>query len=71
MMEEGNEVSIAALCRWFGVPRSSFYYRPRARSARPCNPERVGLVRQIIDANPLSMGFAESFRWLGGGRWNL
>jgi putative transposase len=53
MMEEGNEVSIVALCRWFGVPRSSFYYRPKARPARPCNPERVGLVRQIIDANPL------------------
>jgi putative transposase len=53
MMEEGNEVSIAALCRWFGVPRSSFYYRPKARVLRPCDPERVGLVRQIIDANPL------------------
>ena len=51
-MEEGNEVSIAALCRWFGVPRSSFYYRPTARRVQPCDPDRVRLVRQIVEANP-------------------
>jgi putative transposase len=53
MMEGGNEVSIAALCRWFSVPRSSFYYRPTPRRARPCNPDRVRLVREIVAANPL------------------
>ena len=28
MREEGQTVSIAQLCRWFGVARSTFYYRP-------------------------------------------
>jgi hypothetical protein len=28
MREEGKAVSIAQLCRWFGVPRSTFYCRP-------------------------------------------
>ena len=28
MREEGQAVSIAQLCRWFGVARSTFYYRP-------------------------------------------
>jgi hypothetical protein len=28
MREEGTAVSIAQLCRWFGVARSTFYYRP-------------------------------------------
>src|SRR5262249_42011443 len=32
---EGKVVSIAQLCRWFGVPRSTFYYRgERSRPAR-------------------------------------
>jgi putative transposase len=53
MMEEGKRVSVAALCRFFGVPRSSFYYRPKARQLRPCDPQRVGSVREIIDENPL------------------
>jgi DNA-binding IclR family transcriptional regulator len=25
MREEGRTVSIAKLCRWFGMPRSTFY----------------------------------------------
>ena len=29
MRAEGKAVSIAQLCRWFGVPRSTFYYRRR------------------------------------------
>ena len=27
MRTEGKVVAIAQLCRWFGVPRSTFYYR--------------------------------------------
>ena len=33
MRAEGNEVSIAQLCGWFGVARSSFYYKPEMRGA--------------------------------------
>jgi hypothetical protein len=28
MREEGHTVTIAQLCRWFSVPRSTVYYRP-------------------------------------------
>ena len=52
MREEGNKVAIAMLCRWFGVPRSSFYYRPTPRASRPCDPQTVELVREVIDENP-------------------
>ena len=33
MRAEGRTVSIAKLCRWFGVPRSTFYYRPPVPAA--------------------------------------
>lgn len=52
MKAEGNKVSIAQLCRWFGVARSSLYYQPTPRKPRPCDPARVRLVRAIIDKNP-------------------
>jgi putative transposase len=40
MRAEGNEVSMARLCRWFGVPRSTVYYRstPAGRVVFPSFP---------------------------------
>ena len=42
LKEEGYAVSISQLCRWFGVPRRTVYYRPtkkppmvQERFARP------------------------------------
>lgn len=54
MRAEGNEVSIAQLCRWFGVPRSSFYHRrtPERRQRCAIDAALVDVVRRIIDANP-------------------
>jgi putative transposase len=52
MQAEGKSVSIAMLCRWYGIPRSSFYYRSSARPRRPLDPSRTELVRQIIEENP-------------------
>ncbi len=55
MHEEGKPVSIAQLCRWFGVPRSTFYYRPPA-DAVPTPPvvDRAleAKIRAIIDEEP-------------------
>jgi len=55
MREEGQIVSIAQLCRWFGVPRSTFYYRPSAE-ALPKSPvvdrDLEAKVRDIIDQEP-------------------
>ena len=52
MRAEGNEVSIAQLCRWFAVPRSSFYYTTRRRGPGILDAALTMLVREIIDANP-------------------
>lgn len=55
MREEGQAVSIAQLCRWFGVPRSTFYYRPPAAAAPRVPAIDTALatqIRTIIDAEP-------------------
>ena len=40
MRAEGKAVSIAQLCRWFGVPRSTFYYRPTTAGAASAGARR-------------------------------
>ena len=52
MRQEGKVVSIAQLCRWFTVPRSSFYYTTRRRGPGILDAALTMLVREIIDANP-------------------
>jgi putative transposase len=52
MREEGKDVSITKLCDWFGVPRSSFYYRATGRPSAPLDAEIVALVRSVIDDFP-------------------
>jgi len=54
MKEEGKEVSIAEVCRWFGVARSSFYYEPKKSEPKPPTLDQaiVELIRQVIDENP-------------------
>jgi len=55
MREEGQVVSIAQLCHWFGVARSTFYYRPPV-SAVPRPPivdaALVVTIRNIIEQEP-------------------
>jgi len=54
MRAEGQQVSIAQLCRWFGVARSTFYYRPTVTTPRPPKIDRAlaTQIRTIIDAEP-------------------
>jgi len=55
MREEGKIVSVAQLCRWFGVPRSTFYYRPPADAVpKPPMVDRAleTKIREIIDEEP-------------------
>ena len=55
MRAEGKTVSIAQLCRWFGVPRSTFYYRPPVRAVPKPPVVDKGLetkIRAIIDKDP-------------------
>ena len=53
MRAEGNEVSIARLCRWFGVPRSSFYYKPERSPLPPVIDAAIcEQIRAVIEENP-------------------
>ena len=53
MRAEGIEVSIAKLCRWFGVGRSTFYYRPEKSSSPPVIDAQVcEQIRAVIEENP-------------------
>ena len=42
MHQEGKDMSIAQLCRWFGVPRASFYYAPQF--ARNLKDLKIGMA---------------------------
>jgi len=54
MRGEGKAVSIVQLCRWFGVPRSTFYYRPTTGVVRVpvLDAALVATIRTIIEAEP-------------------
>ena len=56
MKEEGKNISMNKLCKWFDIARSSVYYRPLAvnkvRPSRVLNQALVETVRKLIEANP-------------------
>lgn len=52
MRDEGKTVAVAQLCRWFEVPRSSFYYDPRDRAPTALDEALVIEIRKVIDDNP-------------------
>ena len=56
LKEEGFEVSVAQLCRWFDVPRRSVYYRPVKKSAPKVQERFVQPVKDLIEENP-SFGY--------------
>ena len=65
MKEEGLEVSVAKLCRWLGISRSSVYYRPKARQ-RVVDEMKARRVKDIIERFP-TYGYRRIARLLG---WN-
>src|SRR5262249_5871464 len=52
MRAEGKVVSIAQLCRWFGLSRSTFYYRGEQPRAVELDRALVALVGRLIAENP-------------------
>ena len=52
MNEEGRQVSINQLCRWFGVPRSTFYYKAVVRKRRPVDERLERKIWEIIQTEP-------------------
>ena len=55
LREDGYEVSISQLCRWFDVPRRTVYYRP-TKSAPKLRSEVVGPIKEMIEKEP-SFGY--------------
>jgi putative transposase len=63
LKEDGFTVSISKLCRWFGVPRRTVYYRPTRKSPRI--QERFSVpIKQMIEENP-SFGYRTVAHLLG------
>ena len=55
LQDDGHRVSISQLCRWFGVPRRTVYYRPTRQ--RPKIQERFSVpIKQLIEEHP-SFGY--------------
>ena len=55
MADDGYQVSISQLCRWFGVPRRTVYYRPR-RSPPKVNSALAERIKALIEEEP-SFGY--------------
>ena len=55
LKEDGYQVSISQLCRWFDVPRRTVYYRP-AKSTPKLKSEVVAPIKEMIEKEP-SFGY--------------
>ncbi len=55
LSDEGFKVSISQLCRWFGVPRRTLYYRA-TKAAPKLRSELVEPVKALIEQEP-SFGY--------------
>lgn len=55
LREDGFEVSMVKLCRWFGVARRSVYYKP-VKATPKVKPELAEPIRELIEAEP-SFGY--------------
>ncbi|MGY0632741.1 IS3 family transposase [Luteimonas sp. A478] len=55
LKDYGFEVSVSKLCRWFGVPRRTVYYRP-TKAAPKVRPELAEPIKQLIEEEP-SFGY--------------
>lgn len=51
MADEGKRVSISKLCKWFELPRASFYYEPR-RSVKVIDESLTKQIWRIIQEFP-------------------
>ncbi len=55
LKDDGFEVSVAKLCRWFGVPRRTVYYRP-TKAPPQVRPELAEPIKKLIEEEP-SFGY--------------
>lgn len=55
LLADGVRVSMSQLCRWFGQPRRTVYYRP-TKSPPKVKPELAAPIKALIEAEP-SFGY--------------
>src|SRR3546814_18973727 len=55
LKDDGFAVSISQLCRWFGVPRRTVYYKP-TKAPSKVNPDLAGPIKALIEEEP-SFGY--------------
>ncbi|HCE9338578.1 TPA: hypothetical protein NH062_006775 [Pseudomonas aeruginosa] len=63
LQADGITVSIAKLCRWFGVPRRTVYYKP-VKSAPKVDPKFAVPIKAMIEESP-SFGYRTVAHLLG------
>lgn len=51
LKDDGFAVSISQLCRWFGVPRRTAYYKP-TKAPPKVKPELAEPIKDLIEAEP-------------------
>lgn len=63
LKDDGFDVSISKLCRWFEVPRRTIYYKP-VKAEPKLRPDLVEPIKTMIEENP-SFGY-RTVAWLLG-----
>ena len=63
LKDDGFEVPLTKLCRWFGVARRSVYYKP-SRATPKVNPAFVEPIKALIEEEP-SFGYRTVAHLLG------
>ncbi len=63
LKEDGFDVSIAKLCRWFGIARRTLYYKP-VKSVAKIDPKFAEPIKAMIEESP-SFGY-RTVAWLLG-----
>ena len=52
LLASGKEVSVSKPCRWLSLSRSTAYYQPRQRRARPIDEVLAGKIKKLHEAEP-------------------
>lgn len=52
LLASGTPVPTARLCHWLGLPRSTAYYQPRERKARPVDEAMAARIMQLHQTEP-------------------
>jgi putative transposase len=63
LKEEGIEVSLVKLCRWFEIPRRTVYYKPTKAESK-LQDRFVMPIKAMIEENP-SFGYRTVAHLLG------